>query len=104
MRSSARSAAARLYHNTVGHDNNRDSITMNMKETVNQNRVLFIEWNPQIMHNVHQTGPAGSVVFIPPFRDPFNYDVDPLIPIGIEQVGTAMHGAWSRGHGRFRDA
>jgi hypothetical protein len=85
------SGLPRLYHKYVGHDNNRDSITMNMKETINQNRVLFIEWNPQIMHNVHQTGPAGAVVFIPPFRDPFNYDVDPLIPIGIEQVGTAMH-------------
>ena len=81
----------RLYHKYIGHDDNRDSITMNMKETTNQNRVLFVEWNPQIMHNVHQTGPAGAVVFIPPFRDPFNYDFDPLIPIGIEEVGSAMH-------------
>ena len=81
----------RLYHKYIGHDNNRDSITMNMPETTNQNRVLFIEWNPQIMHNVHQTGPAGQVIFIPPFRDPFNYVFDPMIPIGIEQVGTAMH-------------
>ncbi len=81
----------RLYHKYIGHDNNRDSITMNMKETINQNRILFVEWNPQIMHNVHQTGPAGAVVFVPPFRDPFNYDFDPLIPVGIEQVGTAMH-------------
>ena len=81
----------RLYAKYVGHDNNRDSIMSNMSETQNQNRVLFIEWNPQIMHNVHQTGPLGAVVFIPPFRDPFNYDFDPLIPIGIEQVGSAMH-------------
>ena len=81
----------RLYHKYVGHDNNRDSITMNMPETTNQNRVLFIDWIPQIMHNVHQTGPAGTVIFIPPFRDPFNYVFDPMIPIGIEQVGTAMH-------------
>ncbi|MBC7368256.1 MAG: peptidase [Undibacterium sp.] len=81
----------RLYHKYIGHDNNRDSITMNMPETTNQNRVLFIDWIPQIMHNVHQTGPAGTVIFIPPFRDPFNYVFDPMIPIGIEQVGTAMH-------------
>ncbi len=81
----------RLYHKYIGHDNNRDSIMSNMAETTNQNKVLFIEWNPQIMHNVHQTGPAGQVVYIPPFRDPFNYDFDPLIPIGIEQVGSAMH-------------
>ncbi len=80
----------RLYNKYIGHDNNRDSITMNMKETINQNRVLFVDWNPQIMHNVHQSGPPGSVIFIPPFRDPFNYDVDAMIPIGIEQLGVAM--------------
>ena len=55
------------------------------------NRQLFIEWFPQIMYNHHQTGPAGAVVFIPPFRDPFNYNFDPLVPLGIEMVGTAMH-------------
>ena len=81
----------RLYHKYVGHDNNRDSIMMNMPETTNQNRVLFIDWIPQIMHNVHQTGPAGQVIFIPPFRDPFNYNFDPLVPLGVEAVGTAMH-------------
>ncbi len=80
-----------LYHKYVGHDNNRDSIMHNMPETANQNRVMFIDWYPQIMHNVHQTGPAGSVVFIPPFRGPFNYDNDPLIPLGIDEVGIAMH-------------
>jgi hypothetical protein len=81
----------RLYNKYIGHDNNRDSLMDNMKETTNQNRVLFIDWIPQIMHNVHQTGPAGAVIFIPPFRDPFNYNVDSLITVGIEQVGTMMH-------------
>ena len=81
----------RLYHKYVGHDNNRDGIMFNMSETINQFRVLFVDWIPQIMHNVHQTGPLGSVIFIPPFRDPFNYDMDPLVPLGIEQVGIAMH-------------
>ena len=55
------------------------------------NHQLFIEWFPQIMYNHHQTGPAGAVIFMPPFRDPFNYNFDPLIPLGIEMVGTAMH-------------
>ena len=81
----------RLYHKYVGHDDNRDSIMHVMSETMNQNRVLFIEWNPQLMHNVHQSGPPGTIVFVPPFRDPFNYDFDPLIPIGIEQLASAMH-------------
>src|SRR6516165_8663889 len=81
----------RLYAKYVGHDDNRDFYMSNMKETTNMNRQLFIEWFPQIMYNHHQTGPAGAVVFIPPFRDPFNYNFDPLVPLGIEMVGTAMH-------------
>ncbi len=58
-----------------------------MKETTNMNHQLFIEWFPQIMYNHHQTGPAGAVIFMPPFRDPFNYNFDPLIPLGIEAGG-----------------
>ncbi len=81
----------RTYNKYVGHDNNRDSIMSSMPETANINRALFIDWMPQIMINHHQTGPEGAVVFIPPFRDPFNYNFDPLIPLGVDQVGTAMH-------------
>jgi hypothetical protein len=81
----------RLYEKYIGHDNNRDSLTSNMAETTNMNRQLFIEWNPQLMYNHHQSGPAGEVIFIPPFRDPVNHNVDPLATLGIQAVGTAMH-------------
>jgi len=81
----------RLYAKYIGHDDNRDFYMSNMRETTNMNRQLFLEWFPQIMYNHHQTGPAGAVIFIPPFRDPFNYNFDPLVPLGIEMVGTAMH-------------
>ena len=81
----------RLYAKYIGHDDNRDFYMSAMKETTNMNRVLFDEWFPQIMYNHHQTGPAGAVIFMPPFRDPFNYNFDPLVPLGIELVGTAMH-------------
>ena len=30
-------------------------------------------------------------MFAPPFRDPFNYNLDPLIPLGSTCVGAAMH-------------
>ena len=55
------------------------------------NRVLYHEWFPQIMYNHHQTGPAGTVMFAPPFRDPFNYNYDPLVPAQLDLVGAAMH-------------
>jgi hypothetical protein len=54
-------------------------------------RVLFREWFPQIMYNHHQTGPSGTVLFAPPFRDPFNYFYDPLVVTGIDLVGASMH-------------
>jgi zinc carboxypeptidase len=81
----------RLYNHYVGHDDNRDFYMSNIRETTNMNHQLFLEWFPQIMYNHHQTGPAGAVIFMPPFRDPFNYNFDPLVPLGIEMVGTAMH-------------
>ncbi|HMG08439.1 MAG TPA: M14 family zinc carboxypeptidase, partial [Mucilaginibacter sp.] len=63
----------RLWQKYVGHDNNRDFYMMNMKESQNISRQLFVEWIPQIMYNHHQRGPAGSVLAGPPYRDPFNY-------------------------------
>ncbi|MCU1340037.1 MAG: peptidase carboxypeptidase [Bryobacterales bacterium] len=81
----------RLYHKYIGHDDNRDFFLSAMPETTNMNRQMFLEWFPQIVYNHHQTGPAGAVVFIPPFRDPFNYNLDPLIPLSVEMLGSAMH-------------
>jgi hypothetical protein len=81
----------RLYQKYVGHDNNRDSYIANQPETEAINRQMYLEWIPQIMYNQHQTGPAGAVLFFSPFRDPFNYNQDPLVPIGIDLVSAAVH-------------
>jgi len=81
----------RLYQKYVGHDNNRDSFMAQMPETAAINRVLFREWFPQIVFNQHQTGPAGMVVFVPPFRDPFNYNYNPIVMTELQEVGAAMH-------------
>src|SRR5262249_49555203 len=80
----------RLYEKYAGHDNNRDFYANNLAETKNMNRVMYREWFPQIVLNQHQTGPAGAVIFIPPCRDPFNYNISPLGISGIEAVSTAM--------------
>ncbi|MEZ5285649.1 MAG: M14 family metallopeptidase [Vicinamibacterales bacterium] len=81
----------RLYQKYVGHDNNRDFYMMNQPESTNINRILYREWFPQIVYNHHQTGPTGTVMFSPPFRDPFNYVYDPLVVNMLDQVGSAMH-------------
>src|SRR4051812_28314410 len=81
----------RLYNKYAGHDDNRDSFMSNLAETRNINHFMFWQWHPQIMYNHHQTGPAGTVIFSPPFRDPFNYNFDPMIVMGLDMVGAAMH-------------
>jgi hypothetical protein len=80
----------RLYQKYIGHDNNRDFYANTQAETKNLNRFMYREWLPQIMYNHHQSGPAGTVLFCPPFRDPFNYFCDPLVLNGIDSVGAAM--------------
>ena len=60
-------------------------------ETQAMDSILFRAWYPQIIYNHHQTGPIGTVIFAPPFRDPFNYNYDPLVPMELDLVGAAMH-------------
>ncbi len=81
----------RLYHKYIGHDNNRDFYMVTQPETEALNRVLYREWFPQIVYNHHQTGPAGCVLFAPPFRPPFNYNFDPIVAMETELLGAAMH-------------
>jgi len=81
----------RLYQKYAGHDNNRDFYMITQPETEAVSRVMYRDWFPQIVYNCHQTGPAGTVLFCAPFRDPFNYVFDPLVPLGVELVGAAMH-------------
>jgi len=80
-----------LYQKYIGHDNNRDFYMNTQPETKAISRQLYIEWHPQILYNHHQSGPAGTVLFAPPFRDPFNYVFDPLIPVGLDLVSASMH-------------
>jgi zinc carboxypeptidase len=81
----------RAYQKYVGHDNNRDFYLNSQAETINMSRVLYTQWFPQIVYDHHQAGPRGTVMFAPPFRDPFNYVLDPLIPVTIDLVGGAIH-------------
>ncbi len=79
-----------LYHKYAGHDNNRDFYMNNLAESATISRLQYIEWMPQIIYNHHQSGPPGSIVAGPPYRDPFNYVLDPLLITGIDGVGAAI--------------
>ena len=81
----------RLYQKYIGHDNNRDFFMSTQAETENMSRVLYHEWMPQVLYNHHQSGPAGTVFWSPPMRDPYNYNLDPLVLLGYQSLGAAMH-------------
>ena len=80
----------RLYHPYVGHDNNRDFYMASQVETQNMVKVLYRDWRPQVIMNQHQTGPAGTVLFLPPFRNPFNYHYEPLVISSLDEVGATL--------------
>ncbi len=78
-----------LYHKYTGHDDNRDWFMFTQKETQMavemQNRL-----KPHLTHDMHQQGPMGSRIFVPPYEDPYDRNVHPLIAQEQLQVGQAM--------------
>jgi hypothetical protein len=80
-----------LYQKYSGHDNNRDWYMLNLPETRNMTRLLYHEWFPQIVYNHHQTAPFPARIFVPPYDEPMNPNIPPLIMRGIHLVGAAMH-------------
>ncbi len=81
-----------LYHKYTGHDNNRDWYAFTQVETQLTIDSLHNVWHPQIVNDIHQQGSTGSRIFIPPYLDPIEPNVDPILMAGVNAMGTAM--AW----------
>ncbi len=84
-----------LYHSYVGHDNNRDWYAFTQIETRLVVDSLYSVWHPQIVLDLHQQGSTGSRLFLPPYLDPIEPEVDPLLVDGINALGGAI--AWELG-------
>ena len=81
-----------LYQRYTGHDDNRDWFMFTQKET----RLaidIHREYKPQITHDMHQMGPRGARMFVPPYKDPHDPNIHPLLLEGQAQVGRAMASA-----------
>jgi hypothetical protein len=79
-----------IYHHYAGHDNNRDWYMLTQPETRALSRAIYYDWNPQVFVDEHQMGSEGPRMFIPPFADPVDPDVHPLIWREVNMVGANM--------------
>jgi hypothetical protein len=81
-----------LYHFYTGHDNNRDWYAFTQKETRYTVDSLYTPWVPQIVNDVHQQGANAGRIFIPPYMDPLEPNIDPVLTASTNALGMAM--AW----------
>jgi hypothetical protein len=79
-----------LYHKYAGHDTNRDWFMLNLQETRLLTRLLYKEWFPTLTYDVHQMGTKGARLFVPPFYDPINPNLDSRIHQSIALIGAHM--------------
>lgn len=79
-----------LYQKYTGHDNNRDWYIFTQSETRAIVGALHNQWHPQIVYDVHQMGPRAARIWVPPYLDPIEPNVDPLIAQAANMVGMTM--------------
>jgi hypothetical protein len=90
-----------LYHYYVGHDNNRDFYMLTQVETRLLTDLLYRGWYPEVVYDVHQMGGSGARLFVPPFDNPANPNIDPLLVRMISlyglQISTDLEAAGKSG-------
>jgi hypothetical protein len=77
-----------LYHHYAGHDNNRDWYMFTQAETRLTVARLYDRWRPQIVHDVHQMRTNGARLFVPPYLDPWEPNVDPALRSAVSALGS----------------
>jgi hypothetical protein len=79
-----------LYHYYVGHDDNRDWYAFTQPETRATVDSLYSLWDPQIVNDIHQQGSNTSRIFIPPYMDPVEPNIDPILTAATNGLGMNM--------------
>jgi hypothetical protein len=83
-------APPELYHKYTGHDNNRDWYIFSQPETRATISELHNAWHPQIVYDVHQQTATSSRMFVPPWLDPIDPNIDPIIAQWCNSLGATM--------------
>jgi hypothetical protein len=79
-----------LYHHYVGHDDNRDWYAFTQLETRYTVDSLYTPWDPQIVNDIHQQGSNAGRIFIPPYMDPVDPNIDPILTAGTNSLGLTI--------------
>ncbi len=79
-----------LYHKYTGHDNNRDAYMLTQVETRLVTKILYQDWFPLVFLDEHQMGSSGARLFVPPFADPINPNIDPAVMAAASLLGMHM--------------
>ncbi len=79
-----------IWQKYVGHDNNRDWYIFSQPETRATISQLHNVWHPEIVYDVHQQGAYASRMFIPPWLDPAEPNIDPILLQEMNALGTSM--------------
>ena len=79
-----------LYHHYVGHDDNRDWYAFTQVETRYTVDSLYTPWDPQIVNDIHQQGSNAGRIFIPPYMDPVDPNIDPVLTAGTNSLGLTI--------------
>ncbi|GAA4420987.1 M14 family zinc carboxypeptidase [Bremerella cremea] len=82
------SSLPELYQKYAGHDINRDFFALTQVESQLLSELMYDEWNPQILWDVHQQGSTRERFFVPPYKDPLNENIDPQIVAALNAIGN----------------
>lgn len=84
------SAPPLIYHHYTGHDNNRDWYMLTQVETQLTIAKAQNVWHPQVVYDVHQMGSNGARIFMPPWVDPIEPSIDPVLVAEMNWMGSTM--------------